>query len=159
MLIDITQNPIRYLTRINLPLPFLRYLHFTVLFSHFLFHSCQFSQKKLTTALFQLLPQKAPKIPSINSFPQTKKNTSLQALLSQDALPNNKKGVRSQASPPAAGRFCGKILLQPMAILAERFCFIGHNFLWKQKRQIPSGFSVWYLSSAQKEGFEPSRRY
>ena len=33
------------------------------------------------------------------------------------------------APPPAAGRFCDKILFQPMAILAERFFVIGRTFL------------------------------
>jgi hypothetical protein len=36
----------------------------------------------------------------------------------------NKKGARSQASPPAAGRLISPILFQPMAILAERFYVI-----------------------------------
>ena len=40
-----------------------------------------------------------------------------------------KKEARKRASPPAAGRFCGKILYRRMAIPAERFYFIGHNFL------------------------------
>jgi len=40
-----------------------------------------------------------------------------------------KKEARSRASPPAAGRFCDKILCRRMAILAERFYFIGRNFL------------------------------
>ena len=35
----------------------------------------------------------------------------------------NEKEARSRASPPAAGRFCDKILYRRMAILAERFLF------------------------------------
>jgi len=48
----------------------------------------------------------------------------------QDIISWNKE-VRSQASPPAAGRFCDKILFlfRRTAILAERFYFIGRNFL------------------------------
>ena len=49
-------------------------------------------------------------------------------LFSQDVFPI-KKEARSRASPPAAGRFCDKILCRRMAILAERFYVIGSNFL------------------------------
>ena len=42
---------------------------------------------------------------------------------------SNKKEARSRASPPAAGRFCDKILFRRMAILAERFYVIGRTFL------------------------------
>jgi len=41
----------------------------------------------------------------------------------------SKKEARLRASPPAAGRFCDKILFRRMAILAERFYVIGRNFL------------------------------
>ena len=44
-----------------------------------------------------------------------------------------KKEARSRASPPAAGRFCDKILFRRMAILAERFYVIGRTFLWHKK--------------------------
>jgi hypothetical protein len=51
----------------------------------------------------------------------------------------NKKEARSRASPPAAGRFCDKILFRRMAILTERFYVIGRTFLWHKKtlRMIP----------------------
>ena len=39
---------------------------------------------------------------------------------------------------PAAGRFCNKILFQPMAIPADRFYFIGRNFLWNKKSTSPA---------------------
>ena len=41
----------------------------------------------------------------------------------------NKKEARLQASPPAAGRFCGIILFRRMAIPAKRFYVIGRTFL------------------------------
>ena len=41
----------------------------------------------------------------------------------------NKKEARSQASSPAAGRLISPILIQPMAILAERFYVIGRTVL------------------------------
>jgi len=37
----------------------------------------------------------------------------------------NKKEAHLRASPPAAGRFCDKILFRRMAIPAERFYVIG----------------------------------
>ncbi len=46
----------------------------------------------------------------------------------QDIISWNKE-ARSRASPPAAGRFCDKILCRRMAILAERFYVIGRSFL------------------------------
>jgi len=46
---------------------------------------------------------------------------------------SHEKEARSRTSPPAAGRFCDKILFRRMAILAERFYVIGRTFLWHKK--------------------------
>ncbi len=40
-----------------------------------------------------------------------------------------KKNPAPQDSPPVAGRFGDIIPFHRSAILAERFCFIGRNFL------------------------------
>ena len=50
---------------------------------------------------------------------------SSQTIYQKQNVISYKKEARKRASPPAAGRFCGKILYRRMAIPAERFYFIG----------------------------------
>ena len=85
--------------------------------------------------LFSSKMQNSPSILCRNHLFSSKMQNPPSILCRNHLFPSKMQKIEahSQVSPPAAGRFCDKILFQPMAILAKRFYFIGRNFLWNKK--------------------------